>query len=361
MNILQLSKHMSDSGVNSHIIELSRQLQYLGNKVIVASSGGPHVDKLTNNDIVHVEIDFKTNNPIIQLNNIFKLIKIVSENNIEVIHSHWRKTSIIAQLIKMLTGINFVWTNHLNSIPSDLIHRKLTFYGKKAITVSSDMVPFLNSKLNINKNDIAVVYNALEKEKYKLPEIEAKKIIRNKLGINESDIVITLLGRLDPVKGHLFLIEAMNKIVLHHPNRKFKLVFTGRGSDEYKNEIQQLAKKYKLNNNIIYTGYTDPVEVLSISDLMVLPSKNEGFPISCVEAFAMRVPVIRTKTGGYSDMKNYCIGIEYGNVEGLSQAIEDVISNEGLKTNMINTAYSFFNEQLTSDKMAKKILKIYGE
>jgi glycosyltransferase involved in cell wall biosynthesis len=261
----------------------------------------------------------------------------------------------------MLTGINFVWTNHLNSIPSDIIHRKLTFYGKKAITVSSDMVPFLNSKLNINKEDIAVVYNALEKEKYKLPEIEVKKTIRTKFGINASDIVITLLGRLDPVKGHLFLIEAMNKIVLQHPNRNFKLVFTGRGSDEYKDEMQQLARKYKLNNHIIYTGYTDPAEILSVSDLMVLPSKNEGFPITCVEAFAMKVPVVRTKVGGYSDMKDYCIGVEYGDVESLSNAIIEVVTNESLKNNMINNAYSFFNEQLTSDKMARKILKIYGE
>lgn len=361
MNILQLSKHMNDSGVNSHVIELSKQLRKLDHKIIVASSGGPHVAKLTNNDITHLNIDFISKNPITQIKNIHKLIKVIEENNIEIIHSHWRKTSIIAQLIKMFTGVNFVWTNHLNNIPSGLIHRLLTFYGKKAITVSSDMVPFLTSNLGIPKNDIEVVYNAVDKSAYNLLDIKEKNIIRSNFEIEITDIVVTLLGRLAPVKGHLFLIEAMRDIASKHPKLNFKLVFTGDGPDDYKNEIEQLAKLYKMDNRIIYTGYTDPVKILSVSDLMVLPSENEGFGIVCIEAFAMRVPVIRTKTGGYSDMKNYCIGIEYGNVEGLSGAIEDVISNEGLKTNMINTAYSFFNEQLTSDKMAKKILKIYEE
>lgn len=50
MNILQLSKHMN--GVNLHIIELSRQFQLMRHNIIVASSGGTHVEKLKNNNIM---------------------------------------------------------------------------------------------------------------------------------------------------------------------------------------------------------------------------------------------------------------------------------------------------------------------
>lgn len=56
--------------------------------------------------------------------------------------------------------------------------------------------------------------------------------------------------------------------------------------------------------------------MLNISDVMVLPSKNEGFGIVCIESFAMKVPIIRTKTGGYSDIIDFCIGVNYGDVNG---------------------------------------------
>ncbi|MBE0069708.1 glycosyltransferase family 4 protein [Thermoanaerobacterium thermosaccharolyticum] len=157
MNILQLSKHMNDSGVNSHIIELSRLLTMYGHRVIVVSSGGTHVKELEKHNIKHYTIPLDTKNPLIQIKNIFLIIKIIKKEKIEIAHTHWRSTGILIKLASIFTGINFVWTNHLNNIPSNFLYRLFTFYGKYAITVSSDMVPLLNQKLNIPMNKIRIV------------------------------------------------------------------------------------------------------------------------------------------------------------------------------------------------------------
>lgn len=68
---------------------------------------------------------------------------------------------------------------------------------------------------------------------------------------------------------------------------------------------------------MIFPGYIDGRQYLSIADLMVLSSKQEGFGIVNVESFAMEVPVIRIKTAGWLDMKDCCFGVEYGGVRAL--------------------------------------------
>lgn len=77
---------------------------------------------------------------------------------------------------------------------------------------------------------------------------------------------------------------------------------------------------------------------------MVLPSENERFVIVCIEAFAMYVPVIRTKTGEYSDMKNYYIGVNYGDTCALGKAIFDEFNDENKTIKMTNSAFNFYKE-----------------
>ncbi|WP_159882485.1 glycosyltransferase family 4 protein [Paenibacillus puerhi] len=359
MNILQLSKHMNDSGVNSHIIQLSHTLSLEGNYVIVVSSGGPHKRKLEKIGIEHIEIPLMSKNPFIQLMNLIFLIRLVHKNNIDIIHTHWRSTGIYTKLLSLLTGIEFIWTNHSNHIPSNLIYKTFTFCGKKTLTVSSDMLPMLNEKLGIPKNKLKVVYNGIESDSYIKYSEEKKQKLREQFNV-KNEKVICLLGRLTEIKGHLYLMDALGEMLKNfNPKFECKVLLTGNGADEYKSKIIQRAELHGLKDNIDFTGYVNPVDMLNISDLMVLPSKNEGFGIVCIEAFAMHVPVIRTKTGGYSDMKDYCIGVDYGDIKALSVSIYDVLTDNSRATDMVNKAYHFYKDNLTSRKMAEEIINIY--
>lgn len=168
MNILQISKHMNDSGVNSHIIELSHKLKLKGHHVIVVSSGGPHENKLTQLGIAHYKISFTSKNPLILIANLIKLIKIIKSESIEIAHTHWRSTGIYIKVATVLTGIDFVWSNHSNHIPSNWLYKKFTFTGKKVITVSTDMLPMLQQKLGIPREKIKVVYNGIDSDDIQL-------------------------------------------------------------------------------------------------------------------------------------------------------------------------------------------------
>lgn len=131
-----------------------------------------------------------------------------------------------------------------------------------------------------------------------------------------------LYGRLEPIKGHDFLLDSMSSF----SDKAFRLVFPGENI-EYKKHIIERAREIGIENKLIFPGYIDGSEWLSITDLMVLPSKKEGFGIVNVESFVMGVPVIRTKTGGYEDMKDLCFGIDYGDVQGLEILLKKFFNN----------------------------------
>ena len=116
----------------------------------------------------------------------------------------------------------------------------------------------------------------------------------------------------------------------------------------------------ELSENLIYPGFINSVDYLSISDLMVLPSEKEGFGIVNVESFAMGVPVIRTKTAGYLDMEDCCFGVEYGDSKGLAKYINYLWDAPERLEEMAKMAtekvYRFSNEMMT-----EKYREIYKE
>ena len=361
MNIMQISKTFLASGVSSHIIELSRILKERGHNVIVVSSDGPKVKDLQALGIKHYTVPFNTRNPLKMISNFFILLSIVRKEKIEIAHTHWRLTRIYLKLLSFFKKIQYVWTNHSNNLPTDFLRRYFTFYGKCAITVSTDMIHMLNKKLEIPMEKIKVIYNGVHSDNYYSYEDSKIKEIKEKYRIGDEKI-ITLLGRLDPVKGHNYLLNSLANFQEKNSCVNWKLIITGEETIEnYKNSVIKKIKDLKMEDKVIFTGQVNPVDILNISNVLVLPSISEGFAIVCAEAFAMKVPVIRTKTGGYNDMKDYCYGVDYGDVDILSNLIAKVIKGGEKIESMKEKAYQFYKKELTSKIMVDRIERLYKE
>lgn len=92
---------------------------------------------------------------------------------------------------------------------------------------------------------------------------------------------------------------------------------------------------------------------------MIQPSHREGFPLAVMEAFFMKVPVIRTKVGGYQDMKDYCIGIPVNNIDVITAELRKWINSKDIYNKIIDKAYKFALENGTIKAMAEKTIETY--
>ena len=195
-------------------------------------------------------------------------------------------------------------------------------------------------------------------EELKKVSFEEQKELKKHHGISDTEKVILLYGRLMPVKGHKFLLDALSKLSDERKSN-LKVIFPGENT-EYKKEIDSYAKELELEKMLVYPGYIKGQPYLSISDLMILPSKQEGFGIVNVEAFAMGVPVIRTKTAGYLDMEDCCFGVEYGDADALVELINCLWDDPERLDKMAKTA-SEKVERFSVKKMTEEYKSIYQE
>ena len=147
------------------------------------------------------------------------------------------------------------------------------------------------------------------------------------------------------------------------PEEQEKLLFlvSGAKKGEYYQRVAETVRKYGLEKRFRFVGWSQTREILGVADALVLPSTMEGFPLSVAEAFLMKVPVIRTRTGGFDDQK-YCIPIDMDDPEDLAGILRRIAAGDWdeLRKN-VETAYAYAMENFTAEAMTSRTLEVYEQ
>ena len=111
--------------------------------------------------------------------------------------------------------------------------------------------------------------------------------------------IVGTVARLVPVKGHLFLLEAIPKVLRRFPEARF--VFVGEG--ETRPALQDQARRLGISDQITFAGFQEDVPALLAGmDTVVLPSLNEGMGRVLVMAMALGKPIVATSVGGVPEL-----------------------------------------------------------
>ena len=122
---------------------------------------------------------------------------------------------------------------------------------------------------------------------------------RQELGLQPQDVFLLSVGELSDRKNHVVVIEAMKQLIQRHPQLRYFIC----GQGEKKQELQQLIRKYHLEDHVKLLGFrTDVAELCQAADVFVFPSKQEGLPVALMEAMACGVPVVCSRIRGNTDI-----------------------------------------------------------
>lgn len=149
----------------------------------------------------------------------------------------------------------------------------------------------------IPENRIEVIHNGITAEISEDPQ-KLRDEFRHQWKVAPEEIVIGCVGRLDPVKGHQYLIQAVRHIRSQLPN--IRLVIIGDGP--LRSRIERQVHDYKLDQCVILTGsLPEASRVLPAFDIYALPSLSECHSIALLEAMRAGLPIVATAVGGNSE------------------------------------------------------------
>ena len=228
----------------------------------------------------------------------------------------------------------------------------------KIITDSNSTKNDLINYFNIPEEKIRVILLAAD-EKFK--PLNNKEIREAKQKYSLNFPFILYIGTLEPRKNIPSLIKAFYK--LKKKTLQYKLVITGKKGWKYK-EIFETIDKLNLQNDVVFTGYVSDEDLPALynaADLFVYPSIYEGFGLPPLEAMACGTPVITSNTSSLPEVVGDAgIMIDPCNVDGLADAMYEVLTKAGLRANMIKKGLERA-EMFSWEKCARETLEVYEE
>lgn len=173
--------------------------------------------------------------------------------------------------------------------------------------------------------------------------------------------VIGMVARLDLQKGFEHLLRAARDLCVAFP--ALKVVIVGDGPD--RKAIEDMIQRFGLQSNVILAGqHSDMPGIYAAMDVFVLPSLNEGLPMTILEAMAASKPVIATRVGAIpSVIKDGETGllVDPGDTYGLRNAVARLLSAPDLCHRIGAAGHAWVSRHYTSEIMALKYRQMYDE
>lgn len=272
---------------------------------------------------------------------ILKLYILLYLNKINIIHCHSEALGKILKYCKIKklitihdTGKSSIYLNYFDIL----------------ISISNAV------KIDLQKNggfESIVIHNGIHTNVINTKNIQSRQTIK----------ILQISRLVHEKKGQDLLLDAMFTIVNKLNYTNVKCYFIGEGESE--KYLKTYVKKLSLEKNIIFLGLKDRkyiYENLCTFDLLIQPSRYEGFGLTIVEAMAARVPVLVSDIEGPLEViRNGELGSYFKNenVNDLCNQMLSIINNNG--TNKIELAYKFTVENYDIKHTVQKYIKIYKD
>jgi glycosyltransferase involved in cell wall biosynthesis len=290
-----------------------------------------------------------------------KLLEIIKEEKVNLVHTNSSRSMMYAALLRLFHRTKVIW--HVRITDKDrIVDRILEWFAKKIITNSNAAAKRFSWAKNQSK--VVAIYNGLDLKTFDEKKDVAK--IKKELTINNEDIVIGTVAKLQPKKGIHILLDAAVPVLKKFPSTKFLIV--GDDADPvgaYLKGLKSLAQQLNITEHIIFSGYRDDIpQIIEVIDIFTFPSFSESFGRSLLEAMAASKPIIASNVGGIPEIVvdgETGLLVPPSNSTELTAAISYLLEDDNLRKKMGRKGRKRVEELFTIEKNVKAIETLYIE
>ena len=349
LKVLQVIPKLGHGGAEIGCYDLAHYLYENDCSSYIVTSGGTLIKYINRKKVKLIRLPVQSKNPILILLNAIILTIIILILNINIVHARSRAPAWSCLIATKITGRKFVTTFHGTYNFKSNIKK---FYN--SVMLRSNLIiagsNFIFSHINENyskylkpEKKFLVIFRGINTDYYDPKKIKEKDEIQliSRWKIDKEKKVILLPARLTAWKGHEIFLEALNKLKINEPQKKFIAVILGsdQGRKIYKKRLIRLVEQYRLINDVIFIDNFELMPIAyKISDIVISSSiEPEAFGRVAVEAQAMEKPIIASNIGGSNEtIIDEKTGFLYpvGNSDILSQKLSHIfdLNDETLKS-----------------------------
>ncbi len=366
MKIIQILNSPNWSGASNYCISVSLELIKLGHEVLLLTEPGKPLYRAQQLGIpCDTSIRLNHRNPLLYVHAIKRMKMIFKSFQPDIISAHINEGAWMAGLVarkvvpqavvaRIRTDIDppkghfinrfvhHVWTDHI--VVGSMLHKTLC-----------------QQILDYSPDRVSVVYGGVDTDLFK-PERATKSAFRNEIGAVPGEILIGLLARLDPVKGHEYAIGAL--AALKNLPVKFKLVAAGYENERTFDWLKSIAAENGVSDNLVCLGLRkDLPDVLAALDIGLITSVgSEANSRAALEFMASGKPVVGTSVGVIPEIvhnEEHGFIVQPRSSSETATALEKLVTNPVMRKRMGAAARQSVEENFSLAKFGRVMETVY--
>lgn len=354
MNILQILPSLDFGGVERGTVDLAGKLVKEGNEAYCISAGGSLVSALEERGAVHYQLPVDKKSFFNVLSCAEKVAQVIREKKIDLVHARSRVPAWIAYLACRRTETKFITTSH--GYYAKHFGSKVMGWGSACIVPSVIIGRHMIEDFGVCEDKIHVIPRG----------VDLKVFVYNpKLSDAKGEFVVAMIGRITPLKGHMYFLKAVAKLNRLIP--KLKVIIAGsppRKKPRYLDDLLTLTRRFGLERCVNFIGsQKDIPSLLSGIDCVVMASTaQEAFGRVVIEAQAVGVPVVATRVGGIVDVvedQKTGLMVDPCDAEGICKAVLKIHKDKEFAANLRKNAREKVEKNYTLDLMAERTIELY--
>ena len=234
--------------------------------------------------------------------NVRDIVSLCRREHVDVIHCHLSEAEFVGIVAGFWTSVDRILTtlhapemlparsrrdprNFLRWLATRILYK----WVYAVIAVSEDTAAKVRDFAGVNPDKVFTIVNGIDVDSFQ--RTQPNRDLATKLGLSAGDKVILTVARLSAGKGHVYLIEAVGRLMKRYP--AIRLLLAGDG--DLREQLKAKCSSLGVSDHVHFLGNRpDVADLLALADIFVFPSLGEGTPLALLEAMAAEKPIVAT-------------------------------------------------------------------
>ncbi len=361
IRILHILHAFSAGGLENGIVNIiNHSPDHLEHELCLLTRGGEFLKRLARPIPVH-ELHKREGNDLRALG---RLCQLLHHKNFDIVHT--RNWAAFDGVLAAITtpSVTLIHGEHGRDIQDPQgLNKRRNFLRRLAghrihrfVAVSSNLYEWLWKTVQIPRKKITLIHNGVDTAKFRRT---SSLSLRKEFAIQDSEFVVGTVARLDPVKDHEGMIEAVR--LLNQSGNNIRLIIVGEGPN--RSSLEKLIRGWQDGPTPILTGYReDTLDFYGLFDVFLLTSYAEGMSNTLLEAMSCMLPVICTPVGANVEVVEHNVTgmiVPVAASAELAASISSYKGSEGMRASHAENARNFIEKNFSLNKMVNTYLNLY--